>query len=72
MANDMWEELLDLIKDTPYQWAIYFDPDLHVILEHFSEDYGGAREQGSGDWEVTGTLDEVTRKCALMLKGEHK
>ena len=61
---DDFTELLKIIKETPYNWAIFFEFGSSgklplITLEHFSDDIIGDLEQGTGDWEITGTIEEV-------------
>ena len=61
---DAFTELLKIIKETPHNWAIFFEfePSCKlplITLERFPNGIIGDLEQGTGDWEITGTIEEI-------------
>lgn len=62
-----WKAFLELVKEDPFLWALYPEPDGIVTIEYFGEGYTGDLEKGTGDWEVSGTLVQAVETAQAKI-----
>lgn len=67
--NAYFDELhKTILKANAYNWAMYFDPDGTITLEHFPDDYAGDLEQSTGDYEISGSLEQIVKELKYAPK----
>lgn len=68
---DKFDELQKVMLeiDTCWRWMITLDEPGVICVEHFPDGYIGDLESGCGDWEITGTLEQVVERLKEIKKG---